>query len=97
MQVYLVNDYLMGRKQKDEGVELSKAILFGEVSHSDPDFERKWAIVLGKARRRIEVLGKGVQFTLDEVETAIDDGNSLCGNCGKEFDGEDYLCPDCRE
>jgi hypothetical protein len=97
LQVYLVNDFLMDRKSTDRGVEVAKAILFGEVKHTDPDFERKWATLLVKARRRTEVLNKGVLFTLEDVDIAVEAGKSLCGNCNKEFDGEDYLCPDCRK
>lgn len=87
----------MDRTDENKGIEADKAVLFGSVMHQDPDFERKWATLLSKANRRVDVLNKGFRFTLDEIETSINDGKSLCGNCSKEFDGEDYLCPDCRE
>lgn len=67
---------------------------FAKVQHTDAQFEEKWGTAIKKAKRRIEVLNAGVNFG-EEIKP-IEDG-SVCGNCGKGFEGEDYLCPECRD
>lgn len=92
MRVYLANNFLMARGGSNN-VKIDDAVLFGAVDHSDIDFERNWAELLQRAQRRIEVLNRGELFTLEEV-TGIE--WSVCSSCDKRFEGEDYLCPDCK-
>ena len=64
-------------------------IVFAKVAHNDPQFEQKWATALQKGEQRANILNQDKAFALDS--------KSVCGNCGEPFEGEDYLCHECRE
>jgi hypothetical protein len=88
MLLLLVYEPTMKRNDK---ILVQDCVEFARVSHADPDFEQKWATAIRKARRRIAVLNQGLGFADQVPDTA-----SICGNCSQEFDGDDYLCNNCR-